>query len=157
MEGKVILSSSDGQVFEVDMKVAMISQTLSNMLKDTEDTGSETAPIKLANVSSRIFNLIIEYGKYHVEAQKSDTSEPTADLKKRVRELVADDKDTFFQLMIAANFLHIQSLLDLSYQIVAEDIAACKDQQMIRQKYNIENDYSPEEEEEVLKLHNIFE
>ncbi|GLJ35201.1 hypothetical protein SUGI_0708490 [Cryptomeria japonica] len=54
MEGKVILSSSDGQVFEVDMKVAMISQTLSNMLKDTEDTGSETAPINLANVSSRI-------------------------------------------------------------------------------------------------------
>ncbi|GLJ35199.1 hypothetical protein SUGI_0708470 [Cryptomeria japonica] len=135
----------------------MISQTLSNMLKDTEDTGSETAPIKLGNVSSRIFNLIIEYGKHHVEAQKSDTSEPTADLKKRVRELVADDKDTLFQLMIAANFIHIQSLLDLSYQIVADDIAACKDQQMIRQKYNIENDYSPEEEEVVLKLHNIFE
>ncbi|GLJ35230.1 hypothetical protein SUGI_0708930 [Cryptomeria japonica] len=156
MEGKVILSSSDGQVFEVDMKVAMISQILSNMLKDTGDTGSET-PIKLANVSSRIFNLIIEYGKYHVEAQKSDTSEPTVDLKKRVRELVADDKDTLFQLMIAANFLHIQSLLDLSYQIVAEDIAACKDQEMIRQKYNIENDYSPDEEEEVLRLHNIFE
>ncbi|GLJ35200.1 hypothetical protein SUGI_0708480 [Cryptomeria japonica] len=95
MEGKVILSSSDGQVFAVDMKVAMISQTLSNMLKDTG--------------------------------------------------------------IQAANFLHIQSLLDLSYQIVVEDIAACKDQQIIRQKYNIENDFSPEEEEEVLKLHNIFE
>ncbi|GLJ35192.1 hypothetical protein SUGI_0708280 [Cryptomeria japonica] len=144
MEGKVILSSSDGQVLEVDMKVAMISQTLSNTLKDTGDTGSE-APIKLANVSSRILNLLIEYGKYHVKAQMSDTSKPTAEMKKRVRELVADDDNTLIELMKAANLLHVQSLLDISYQIVADDIAACEGPEMIRQKYNIENDLTSEE------------
>ncbi|CAK9153977.1 unnamed protein product [Ilex paraguariensis] len=48
----------------------------------------------------------------------------------------------------AANYLNIKSLLDLTCQTVA-DMFKGKTPEEIRKTFNIENDFTPEEEEEV--------
>jgi S-phase kinase-associated protein 1 len=48
----------------------------------------------------------------------------------------------------AANYLHIQSLLDLTCKTVADQMKG-KTIEEIRKKFNIVNDYTKEEEEEV--------
>lgn len=53
--------------------------------------------------------------------------------------------DFFFQ---AANYLNIQSLLELTCQTVA-DMMKGKSVEYIRKTFNITNDYTPEEEEEI--------
>merc|ERR1712194_909989 len=61
------------------------------------------------------------------------------------------DDDTLFSLILAANYLDIKSLLDLTCKTVADYIKACKTPQEIRRRFNIKNDFTPEEEEEVRK------
>ena len=52
---------------------------------------------------------------------------------------------SYFQ---AANYLNIKSLLDLTCQTVADMIKG-KTPEEIRKTFNIKNDFTPEEEEEV--------
>lgn len=54
----------------------------------------------------------------------------------------------FFFEFQAANYLNIKSLLDLTCQTVADMIKG-KTPEEIRKTFNIKNDFTPEEEEEV--------
>ncbi len=54
-----------------------------------------------------------------------------------------------FEITHAANFLDIKDLLDLSCKRVADRIKECPTPQAIRYRFKIQNDFSPEEEDEV--------
>jgi S-phase kinase-associated protein 1 len=60
------------------------------------------------------------------------------------------DQATLFDLIMAANYLNIKGLLDLTCQTVANMIKG-KTPEQIRQTFNIKNDFTPEEEEEIRK------
>mmetsp|Transcript_11461 Transcript_11461/g.27224 ORF Transcript_11461/g.27224 Transcript_11461/m.27224 type:complete len:160 (-) Transcript_11461:350-829(-) len=147
---KVKLRSSDDQMFEVEEEVAFESLTVKNMI---EDTGTE-APIPLPNVSSKILAKVIEYCKFHVDArQKTDSDKPAKlddDIKAWDMEFVKVDQGTLFELILAANYLNIKSLLDLTCLTVANMIKG-KSPEEIRKTFNIKNDFTPEEEEEIRK------
>ncbi|KAI3944996.1 hypothetical protein MKX01_028378 [Papaver californicum] len=66
------------------------------------------------------------------------------------KELVNVDQETLFSLIMAANYLNIKNLLDLTCRTVADMIKG-KTPEEIRQTFNIKNDFTPEEEEEVRK------
>mmetsp|Transcript_2861 Transcript_2861/g.4544 ORF Transcript_2861/g.4544 Transcript_2861/m.4544 type:complete len:158 (-) Transcript_2861:890-1363(-) len=138
----VTLRSSDEEKFEVEQEVAFKSETIKNMI---EDTGTDAA-IPLPNVSSKILAKVIEYCKYHVGAKKSETSED--ETKAFDTEFVKVDQATLFELILAANYLNIKSLLDLTCMTVANMIKG-KTPEEIRKTFNIRNDFTPEEEEEV--------
>uniref|UniRef100_A0A2P2MHL7 SKP1-like protein n=1 Tax=Rhizophora mucronata TaxID=61149 RepID=A0A2P2MHL7_RHIMU len=144
---KITLRSSDGETFEVDEAVALESQTIKHMIEDDcADNG-----IPLPNVTSKILSKVIEYCKKHVEAPKSDdrnASSADDELKSWDAEFVKVDQATLFDLILAANYLHIKSLLDLTCQTVADMIKG-KTPEEIRKTFNIKNDFTPEEEEEV--------
>tara|TARA_B100001248_G_scaffold260424_1_gene248584 strand:- start:652 stop:843 length:192 start_codon:yes stop_codon:yes gene_type:complete len=53
-----------------------------------------------------------------------------------------------FELILAANFIDLQPLLDLACAQVATQIKG-KTPEEIRQTFNIENDFTPEEEEQI--------
>jgi S-phase kinase-associated protein 1 len=146
-EKRVKLKSSDDEMFEVEEAVAFESQAVKNMI---EDTGMDH-PIPLPNVSSKILAKVIEYCKYHVDNQKSTDDKPATpedEIKVWDQDFVKVDQATLFDLILAANYLNIKSLLDLTCQTVADMIKG-KTPEEIRKTFNIKNDFTPEEEEEV--------
>ncbi|CAM6042963.1 unnamed protein product [Sphagnum compactum] len=146
-EKRVKLKSSDDEMFEVEEAVAFESQTVKNMI---EDTGMDH-PIPLPNVSSKILAKVIEYCKYHVDNQKSTDDKPATpedEVKAWDQDFVKVDQATLFDLILAANYLNIKNLLDLTCQTVADMIKG-KTPEEIRKTFNIKNDFTPEEEEEV--------
>jgi len=64
------------------------------------------------------------------------------------KDFVKVDDETLFNLILAANYLDIKSLLDLTCKTVADEIKG-KTPEEIRIRFNIKNDFTPEEEEEV--------
>eukprot|EP00735_Rhodelphis_limneticus_P003622 TRINITY_DN15111_c0_g1::TRINITY_DN15111_c0_g1_i1::g.24933::m.24933 TRINITY_DN15111_c0_g1::TRINITY_DN15111_c0_g1_i1::g.24933 ORF type:complete len:154 (-),score=31.53,sp/Q9LNT9/ASK4_ARATH/58.39/1e-58,Skp1/PF01466.14/1.2e+03,Skp1/PF01466.14/3.3e-40,Skp1_POZ/PF03931.10/3.1e-22,Skp1_POZ/PF03931.10/5.1e+03,Myb_DNA-binding/PF00249.26/0.084,Myb_DNA-binding/PF00249.26/1.7e+02,Med15_fungi/PF05397.7/5.7,Med15_fungi/PF05397.7/4.2,Med15_fungi/PF05397.7/1.4e+03,BTB/PF00651.26/0.092,HHH_5/PF14520.1/1.1,HHH_5/ len=136
----VKLSSSDNEIFEVDRDIALMAHTIKDLLDDTE----EDQVIPLPNVSSKILAKVIEYCRYHNEMK--DASEE--DVKQWDEEFVKVDQGTLFYLILAANYLNIKSLLDLTCKTVADMIRG-RTPEEIRQHFNIKNDFTPEEEEEV--------
>jgi len=141
----IVLKSSDGETFEVEESVAVESQTIKHMI---EDDCADTS-IPLPNVTSKILAKVIEYCKRHVEsAAKSEDKAVDDALKTFDTEFVNVDQAVLFDLILAANYLNIKSLLDLTCQTVADMIKG-KTPEEIRKTFNIKNDFTPEEEEEV--------
>ncbi|VAI72486.1 unnamed protein product [Triticum turgidum subsp. durum] len=109
---------------------------------------------------------VIEYCKKHVQTSpkpansgaaadaNSSTSTadaaPAEDLKSFDAEFVKVDQATIFDLILAANYLNIKGLLDLTCQTVA-DMIKDKTLEEIRKIFNIKNDFTPEEETEIRK------
>lgn len=142
---KISLKSSDGESFEVLEVVALESQTIKHMIED--DCANSVIP--LPNVTSKILAKVLEYCNRHVEAaSKTDDRATEEELKNFDADFVKVDQGTLFDLILAANYLNIKSLLDLTCQTVA-DMLKGKTPEEIRKTFNIKNDFTPEEEEEV--------
>ncbi|CAI0547406.1 unnamed protein product [Linum tenue] len=142
-EGKklITLRSSDGESFEVEEAVAMQSQTIKHMIEDDcADNG-----IPLPNVTAKILAMVIEYCNNH---HGSPDGAAEDGLKTWDAEFVKVDQETLFDLILAANYLNIKDLLDLTCQTVA-DMIKDRTPEEIRKHFNIVNDFTPEEEEEV--------
>ncbi|KAL8160510.1 hypothetical protein V2J09_002047 [Rumex salicifolius] len=141
---KITLKSSDGETFEVEESVAVESQTIKHMIED--DCADNVIP--LPNVTSKILAKVIEYCRKHVESPKTEDRTAEEELKAWDAEFVKVDQATLFDLILAANYLNIKTLLDLTCQTVADMIKG-KTPEEIRKTFNIKNDFTPEEEEEV--------
>jgi len=105
------------------------------------------APIPLPPVEGAILQKVIDYCTHHKE-HGDEKEDATAAWDK---EFAKVDDDTLFSLILAANYLDIKPLLDLTCKTVADYIKQCKTPQEIRRRFNIKNDFTPEEEEEVRK------
>ena len=57
--------------------------------------------------------------------------------------------DELFPLILAANYLDMKQLLDLTCMRVADEIKQCKSPEELRERFNIQGDFTPEEEEQV--------
>merc|ERR1719242_1423604 len=152
---KVKLESSDEQVFEVEREIAEQSVTVKHMLTDLGGD-SDAAAIPLPNVTGKILAKVIEYCRYHQEHPDPPTSEEKKD-DKRTDDIIPWDKEfcdvdqaTLFELILAANYLDIKPLLDLTCKTVANMIEG-KTPEEIRKTFNIKNDFTPEEEEQIRK------
>ncbi|XP_076938007.1 SKP1-like protein 20 [Bidens hawaiensis] len=113
-----------------------------------EDGCADTS-IPLPNVTSKILSKVIEYCKKHVDTTTgADDKVAEEDLKAFDADFVNVDQNTLFELILAANYLNIKGLLDLTCQTVSDMIKG-KTSEEIRKTFNIKNDFTPEEEEEV--------
>ncbi|XP_044508438.1 SKP1-like protein 1B [Mangifera indica] len=135
---KITLTSSNGEAFEVDEVVVLESQTIKHMINPDAIENR----ISLPNVTSEILSKVIEYCKKHVEATQSD------DLNTWDAEFVNVDRATLFALTNAANYLKINSLVDLTCQTFADMIRG-QTGEGIREILNIQSNATPEEEEEI--------
>ncbi len=82
MGGKVKLGSSDNQVFEVEEDVANESQTVKSLL---EDSAGADDLIPLPNVSGKILSKVIEFCKYHVDAEKKGQDDKPSKSEEEVK------------------------------------------------------------------------
>ena len=119
-----------------------MSETIKNLV---EDTGVDT-PIPIPNVDQKILAKVIEYCQFHVNIQQQIKFQRK--LKVGTQEFVKVDQETLFAVILASNYLDIKPLLDLTCKTVADMIKG-KTPEEIRQTFNIVNDFTPEEEEQV--------
>ena len=144
------LQSQEGRVFEVEESVASKSLLIKNMV---EDSGTDEE-IPLPNVKSAILEKVIEYCRHYRDQIPPEIEKP---LKSAVMQDVVPawdaafvelEHEMLFELILAANYLDIKSLLDLSCAKVASQMKG-KNPEEIRRTFNIENDFTPEEEQQV--------
>jgi S-phase kinase-associated protein 1 len=135
----VTLVSCDGERFEITHEAAAMSQTIKHIMEEDciDDKG-----VPLPNVKSNILAMVIEYCNKHAAAAAEQ------ELKSFDAEFIKQDRSTLFEIILAANYLDIKGLLDLSCQKVAHMITPYMPEQ-IREFFMIENDFTPEEEAEV--------
>ena len=139
------LVSEEGQKFEVEVSTAEPSGLIKTILQDEE--GTEEIPL---TVKSKYLEKIVEYLNHINTSPPSEIEKP---LKGEFKEVVSEwefsfadtSYDDMFELMQAANYMDIKSLLALTCAKTASLIKG-KSPQEVREMFNIENDFSPEEE-----------
>ena len=143
--GTILLISSDDERFEVPEEAANLSETIRHMIED----GCTEGGVPVPNVTGRILAKVLEYCNKHAADAESNKEELDKFDKAFVDEVKADQA-TLFDLILAANYLNVKGLLDLTCQTVA-DMIKDKSVEEIRQTFNIKNDFTPEEEAEIRK------
>jgi len=141
----------EGAFIEVPKDVATMSVTIKNLVEDLPT--SSDVPIPLHNVTKKILEKVIVYCTYHTEhpLPKTDGDEDkksSDDITPWDKEFCDVDQNTLFELILAANYLDIKPLLDLTCKTVANMLRG-KSPEEIRKLFNIKNDFTPEEEERI--------
>lgn len=152
---QVRLVSTEGEAFEVGLDVAKVSELVKIMAEGIEaDDDEASADIPLPNVKSHILTKVIEFMKQYQTEPMKEIEKPlqSDNMKQVVQQWYADftnvEQDTLFELILAANYMDIKPLLDLTCATVASLIKG-KTPEEIRRTFNIVNDFTPEEEAHV--------
>lgn len=88
-------------------------------LASLSDTGLD-APIPLPNVSSKILAKVIEYCKYHVDAETKAEDKPSKteeETKTWDTDFVKVDQSTLFELILVMPTLMIQCFTSVGFQM----------------------------------------
>jgi len=147
---RVKLTSQEGESYTIPKKVALMSELIKTMIEGDKDS----TDIPLVNVKASVLAKVIEYLKYHVDNPAKPIEKPlkSAVMAEVVSQWDADfvdvDQEILFELILAANYMDIKPLLDLTCAKVASMIKG-KNPEQIRKTFNIVNDFTPEEEEAV--------
>ena len=160
-KGNINLVSSEGGKFLVGALTAAKSELVKTMLIDNDDDEEEEdnddneQEIPLPNVKSAVLAKVIEFCNYHmINGPMKEIEKPlkSANMAEVVGEWDANflgiDQEMLFQLILAANYMDIKSLLDLTCAKVASMLKG-KTPEEIQKTFNIVNDFTPEEEAQV--------
>lgn len=150
---QVKLLSSDGVEMQVAREVAERSVLIKNIVGDLgEEALSEAIPI--SNVNEAVLKKVIEWCDHH-KADPPATNEDDADSRKKTTDIeewdqkfMQVDQEMLFEIILAANYLDIKALLDVGCKTVANMIKG-KSPEEIRKTFNIQNDFTPEEEDQI--------
>jgi len=143
----------------VDVDVARQSLLIKDMVEDMdEEELNEGTEIPLPNVEFEVLKKCVDYMKYHVTAKVAEIPKPLQgtieEFLKSVKadfELAFIDKltnETIIEIIMAANYMNINDLLQLMCAVIASQIKG-KTPEQIRELFGIENDFTPEEEERI--------
>lgn len=150
-EPTVNLISAEGDSSSVPLAVAKMSELVKSMMDEDDDDVKE---IPLPNVKSQVLHKVIEFCEHHLKEPMSEIEKPLksnamADVvQKWYADFVDIEQVLLFELILAANYMDIKPLLDLTCATVASMIKG-KTPEEIRSTFNITNDFSPEEEAQV--------
>jgi S-phase kinase-associated protein 1 len=134
--------------------VAELSLLLKNMFSDLP--GNEKEATKIPNVNTAVLLKIVEWCKRHRNDPPVSTDIDEADdSRKKAIEIPEEDvkyfqvdQEMLFEIIMAANYLDIKNLLNQGCKTVANMIKG-KSPEEIRKTFNITNDFTPEEEEQI--------
>ena len=144
----LVLVSSDNQKIEIDSESAQKSHLLKGLMTDFN---SSQEPIPIPDIKADILNKVVEYLTYYKGKNPKDIPKPmpSANLSEIIDEwdvkfINGIELDSVFDLINAANYMDIPSLLDLSCAKIASLLKG-KTAQEIRTMFNIECDLTEEE------------
>lgn len=139
--------------FKLTRKAALQSEFFAKTLEDPKCT-----EIRLDKVKDDVLHAIVAWLEYHVVVPPRRIDKPlrSSNMADIVDEFDVKftnvDQDTMFDIMLIANYLLIIPLLELMCAKCASTLKG-KTPAEIRKAYNIRDDFTPEEEEEVRKAH----
>lgn len=148
---KLKLVSSDGIEKEVARDVAERSILIKNML---EDCGEIDQAIPIPNVNGSVLTKVIEWCEHHkndpapTADDETDSRKKSTDIEEWDQKFMQVDQEMLFEIILAANYLDIKPLLDVGCKTVANMIKG-KSPEEIRKTFNIQNDFTPEEEDQI--------
>lgn len=159
---KITIISSDHQRFTVDRKVAEKSVLIKNMLKniisennesdsENEDgTSIDDIEIPTQNVRSVVLEKVINWCEHYKnvdfpDEESEEDSKKSSAINSWDKEYFNIDQEMMYEIILAANYLNIKPLLNTGCKVVAELIRG-KSPEEIRTTFNIQNDFTPEEE-----------
>ena len=152
MTDKVKLLCSDGDEVEVDVDVAEKSVLIKGLI---DDSGTDEQ-IPLPNVKRAILEKVITFCTHLKDHQPPEIEKPlrSTDMASVVDPWYAEyinlEQEILFELIMASNYLDIKPLLELACAKVASLIKN-KSIEEIRKFFNIENDFTPEEEAQIME------
>lgn len=155
-------TTPNGKCYVIARNVAMMSGVLKDLLEDKSE--GEEIEIPLANIDGKTLATIMMYVNYFVDNAPARIPKPMSEpIRSYLSEwekkfldnyLLCNGKETEHQVLInvlsAAHYLNIPSLISLSCASVA-DMMKNKTTEQIRNLFHIENDFTPEEEEQIKK------
>ncbi|KAI9818549.1 MAG: hypothetical protein M1827_000608 [Pycnora praestabilis] len=147
------LLSSDSIECTVEREVAERSILIKNMLEDVGDQAL-TEAIPIPNVNEAVLKKVIEWCVHHKgdppasADDDSDSRKKTTDIDEWDQKFMQVDQEMLFEIILAANYLDIKTLLDVGCKTVANMIKG-KSPEEIRKTFNIQNDFTPEEEDQI--------
>jgi len=152
-EAKLTLVSNDGVSIVADRVVAERSMLIKNMLEDLGDEVAAT-PVPIPNVNEQVLKKVLEWCEHHrndpvtTQDDDSDSRKKTTDIEEWDQKFMQVDQEMLFEIILASNYLDIKPLLDVGCKTVANMIKG-KSPEEIRKTFNITNDFTPEEEEQI--------
>jgi S-phase kinase-associated protein 1 len=144
---------------------------IKNMIEDLGSPGEEpipimnvrilTAPIKhlpatdtFTQVSENVLKKVLEWCSQHkndpapTQDDDADSRKKTTDIEEWDQKFMQVDQEMLFEIILAANYMDIKALLDVGCKTVANMIKG-KSPEEIRKTFNIQNDFTPEEEDQI--------
>lgn len=153
------LKSSDDKVFEVDVKVAQLWCTIKTMLQDLGMIEDDEEPIPLSNVTGSILGLVVKWSTYHKDdVSPANEDEDEEEPWKKADDICEWDREflkelapgTLLELALAANYLDVNSLMNLTCKTIASMIRG-KTPAQIKEKFNLNDSDVPMEEDSVCR------
>lgn len=150
----VTLVSNDDVEVVVDRPVAERSMLIKNMLDDFGTEGTPDQSIPIPNVNEVVLKKVIEWCEHHradpvqTNDDENENRKKSTDIDEWDQKFMQVDQEMLFEIILAANYLDIKALLDVGCKTVANMIKG-KSPEEIRKTFNIQNDFTPEEEEQI--------
>ena len=148
MTEKVKLQCNDNEIVEVDVAAAEKSVLIKGLI---EESGVEEE-IPLPQINKKTLEKVIVFCTHICTNEPPEIDKPLShsDMTQVVDAWWAEyidigTQEELFELVMAANYLDVKSLLELSCAKVASQIKG-KSIPEIRKYFSIENDFTPEEE-----------
>lgn len=148
----VTLVSSDNEAFQIRKSAAVLAKVVERQIEDV-GTG-ESIPIP--QVNAKIMKKVVQYLDHVTTHYPPEIEKPlkSANFDELVAPFYAEymnaDQEIIFGIIQAANYMEIDSLLKLSCAKVATMLKN-KSAEEIRKTFNIENDFTPEEEQQIIE------
>ncbi|CAJ0934546.1 unnamed protein product, partial [Mesorhabditis belari] len=152
------LLTKEDKEFTMSKKAAQLCGTVNHYAENTGLTNDEAIstmePMTLPTVSNESLHHIVRWCEQHRncpawEEEKWWQNERDAELTKWENEFMAElTSEQLYNVFLAANFMDIKCLLDKCAQTVADMIKG-KSVEEIREIWMLENDFTPEEEEQI--------
>jgi S-phase kinase-associated protein 1 len=154
----IVLQSNDATPveFAVEREAAKMSGLIKDMLDSADD---EPVIIPAENVSAATLHHVVAYMETHHNQRSEPLEKP---LRGKIEDVISEQDRKFLfvdllgeggqelvmDVLMAANYLNVPDLLALTCAFVASMIKG-KSTEEIRALFNIENDFSQEEEEKI--------
>ncbi|OAY83449.1 SKP1-like protein 1B [Ananas comosus] len=150
MERLVKIRSCDDKLMEVPETVATRATLIKNVMELTGDDPAIPIPLATAEILEKVFEYCTKHAEFEAAGDRteSDLAAAKLDLERWDHSFLNVPVNTLYDISTVANFMVVEDLLDSCCQKIASMIRG-KSVEEIRKLFNIENDFTPEEEAEI--------